>query len=145
MFVEVLRKQDLDYQANPITQALNHQGVTSLMHDDLSHYYDSDIEGYLFTAEQGVNWLVIKSGDDQVEHVLHCSKIKPDAEHGVGVIEAAGQLITAFGFCSSRATLKEAWDLFKKRTYKQLLIIDFDSSVMGVLPAEEILKYTQKD
>ena len=26
VFVEVLRKQDLDYQANPITQALNHQG-----------------------------------------------------------------------------------------------------------------------
>jgi hypothetical protein len=63
----------------------------------------------------------------------------------MGLIEGAGSPTVAFGFCSSRATLKEAWDLCKKRDYKQLLITDVDGSIMGVLPVEEIVKYMQKD
>jgi CIC family chloride channel protein len=145
VFIEVLRKQGLDYQANPITQALNHQGVTSLMHDDVSHHYDDDITGYLSATDLGVNWLIINSSDNQVDHVLHQNQISLDAHASVSLIEAAGSPKVAFGFCSSRATLKEAWDLCKKRDYKQLLITDVDGSVMGLLPAEEILKYTQKD
>jgi hypothetical protein len=145
VFIEVLRKQGLDYQANPITQALNHQGVTSLMHDDISHHYDDDIAGYVSATDLGVNWLIINSSDHQVDHVLHQSQISLDGDPSIGLIEAAGSPKVAFGFCSSRATLKEAWDLCKKRDYKQLLITDVDGSVMGLLPVEEILKYTQKD
>jgi CIC family chloride channel protein len=145
VFVEVLRKQGLDYQANPITQALNHQGVTSLMHYDVSHHHDDDITGYLSALDRGINWLVINSDDEEVEHVLYQSQITIDEDSAIGLIEAAGSPIPAFGFCSSRATLKEAWDLCKKREYEQLLITDVDGSIIGVLPAEEILKYTQKD
>ena len=75
VFVEVLRKQGLDYQANPITQALNHQGVISLMHDDVSHHYDDDIAGYLSVADIGASWLIINNRDDQVDNVLHQSQI----------------------------------------------------------------------
>ena len=145
VFVEVLRKQGLDYQANPITQALNHQGVISLMHDDVSHHYDDDIAGYLSVADIGVSWLIINNRDDQVDHVLHQSQIHLDQSSSMGLIEGAGSPTVAFGFCSSRATLKEAWDLCKKRDYKQLLITDVDGSIMGVLPVEEIVKYMQKD
>jgi len=150
VFVEILRKQGLDYQANPITQALNHQGVTSLMHDDISHHHDDDIAGYLSAAERGSNWLVINKhgGDslnDEVDHVLHQSQITLDKDSPIGLIEAAGSPATAFGFCSSRATLKEAWDLCKKCNYQHLLITDIDGRIMGVLPIEEILEYTQKD
>jgi CIC family chloride channel protein len=145
VFVEVLRKQGLDYQANPITQALNHQGVTSLMHDDISHHQDDDIAGYLSAVDRGANWLVIKSDDVEVDHVIHQSQISLNEGLSTGLIEAAGFPNIAFGFCSSRATLKEAWDLSKKRDYKQLLITDRDGSIIGVLPIEEIIKFTQKD
>ena len=146
VFIEVLRKQGLDYQANPITQALNHQGVTSLMHDDLSHHVNDDITGYQSAIERGANWLIINSSDnDEVNHVLHQSQITLSEDLVAGLIEAAGIPSPAFGFCSSRATLKEAWDLCKKRDYKQLLITDIDGSIMGVLPVEEILRYAQKD
>ncbi|HCH33621.1 MAG TPA: chloride channel protein [Oceanospirillaceae bacterium] len=99
-FVEVLRKQGLDYQAKPITQALNHQGVTSLMHDDIGH-----CEG----------------------------------------METAGSAGSDFGFCSSRATLKEAWDLCKQDNYNHLLITEADGTVIGLLPFDEILLYTQRE
>jgi hypothetical protein len=145
VFVEVLRKQGLDYQANPITQALNHQGVTSLMHDDISHHQDDDIAGYLSAVNRGANWLVIKSDDVEVDHVIHQSQISLNEGLSTGLIEAAGFPNIAFGFCSSRATLKEAWDLCKKRDYKQLLITDRDGSIIGVLPIEEIINFTKKD
>jgi CIC family chloride channel protein len=145
VFVEILRKQGLDYQANPITQALNHQGVTSLMHDDLSHHQNDDITGCRSAVGRGTNWLIISSSDDEVNHVLHQSQIKLEEDLAEGLMEAAGQPTPAFGFCSSRATLKEAWDLCKKRDYQQLLITDIDGSIIGVLPVEEILRYTQKD
>ena len=128
VFVEVLRKQGLNYQANPITQALNHQGVTSLMHDDISHHQNEDVAGYLTAVERGLNWLVINkhSGSDQpndeVYHLIHQSQIILEKGSPAGLIEAAGFPATRFGFCSSRATLKEAWDLCKRRDYQQLLI-----------------------
>ena len=151
VFVEVLRKQGLNYQANPITQALNHQGVTSLMHADISHHQNEDVAGYLTAIERGLNWLVINknSGSDQpndeVYHLIHQSQIILDKGSPAGLIEAAGFPATRFGFCSSRATLKEAWDLCKRRDYQQLLITDIDNRIIGVLPVEEILQYTQKD
>ena len=151
VFIEVLRKQGLDYQANPITQALNHQGVTSLMHDDISHHQNEDVAGYLTAVERGLNWLVINkhSGSDQpndeVYHLIHQSQIILEKGSPAGLIEAAGFPATRFGFCSSRATLKEAWDLCKRRDYQQLLITDIDDRIIGVLPVEEILQYTQKD
>ena len=151
VFVEVLRKQGLNYQANPITQALNHQGVTSLMHADISHHQNEDVAGYLTAIERGLNWLVINknSGSDQpndeVYHLIHQSQIILDKASPAGLIEAAGFPATRFGFCSSRATLKEAWDLCKRRDYQQLLITDIDNRIIGVLPVEEILQYTQKD
>jgi len=151
VFVEVLRKQGLNYQANPITQALNHQGVTSLMHVDISHHQNEDVAGYLTAIERGLNWLVINkhSGSDQpndeVYHLIHQSQIILDKGSPAGLIEAAGFPATRFGFCSSRATLKEAWDLCKRRDYQQLLITDIDDRIIGVLPVEEILQYTQKD
>ncbi|MDC9719462.1 MAG: chloride channel protein [Gammaproteobacteria bacterium] len=95
-FIEVLRKQGLDYQTNPIAQTLNHRGVTSLMHDDLS------------------------------------------------LIEANDHPATTLGYCSSKATLKEAWDLCKEHEYSCLLITDIDGSIIGVLPAIEISQYIQK-
>ena len=142
VFVEVLRKHGLDYQAkpsqpNPITQALNHQGVTSLMLDDIA--------GHLSAVDQGANWLVINRDDAEVDHVIHQSQVTLNKGLATGLIEAAGFPSITFGFCSSRATLKEAWDLCKKRDYKQLLITDRDGSIIGVLPVEEILQYTQKD
>ena len=151
VFVEVLRKQGLNYQANPITQALNHQGVTSLMHDDISHHQNEDVAGYLTAVERGLNWLVINkhsgSGqpNDEVYHLIHQSQIILEKGSPAGLIEAAGFPATRFGFCSSRATLKEAWDLCKRRDYQQLLITDIDDRIIGVLPVEEILQYTQKD
>jgi H+/Cl- antiporter ClcA len=151
VFVEVLRKQGLNYQANPITQALNHQGVTSLMHDDISHHQNEDVAGYLTAVERGLNWLVINkhsgSGqpNDEVCHLIHQSQIILEKGSPAGLIEAAGFPATRFGFCSSRATLKEAWDLCKRRDYQQLLITDIDDRIIGVLPVEEILQYTQKD
>ena len=151
VFVEVLRKQGLNYQANPITQALNHQGVTSLMHVDISHHQNEDVAGYLTAIERGLNWLVINkhSGseqpNDEVYHLIHQSQIILDKGSPAGLIEAAGFPATRFGFCSSRATLKEAWDLCKRRDYQQLLITDIDDRIIGVLPVEEILQYTQKD
>ena len=145
VFIEVLRKQGLDYQANPITQALNHQGVTSLMDDDLSRHHNNDLSPYLATTKPRAKWLLISNADSEVSQVLHQSQIKLDVDVSKSFFEASGSSISAFGFCSSRATLKEAWDLCKKRDYKQLLITDVDGSIIGVLPAEEILKYTQKD
>lgn len=59
IFVELLRQQGLDYRASSISQALNHQGVTSLMHDDISHHNDNDITGYQSAIKQGCNWLLI--------------------------------------------------------------------------------------
>ncbi len=144
-FIEILRKQGMDYQANPITQALNHQGVTSLMHDDISHHHDQDISGCQQAKDQGLNWMVINNGGDQVNHVLHQSQIDLNNALLGSLTEAAGHPATQFGYCSSRATLKEAWNLCKKMDYKQLLITDIDGSIMGLLPIDEILKYTQKE
>lgn len=145
VFIEILRKQGLDYQANPITQALNHQGVTSLMHADISHHQDEDTAGYRQALDKDINWIVIKQSNNEVVHVLHQSQINLQDERTNGLIEAADHPATAFGYCSSRATLKEAWDLCKKRGYEQLLITDIDGSIMGVLPFQEILTYTQQD
>jgi len=144
-FIEILRKQGMDYQANPITQALNHQGVTSLMHDDISHHHDQDISGCQQAKDQGLNWMVINNGGDQINHVLHQSQIDLNNELIGSLTEAAGHPVTQFGYCSSRATLKEAWDLCKKMSHEQLLITDIDGSIMGLLPVDEILKYTHKE
>lgn len=61
------------------------------------------------------------------------------------LIESAGYPTKTFGFCSFKLTLKGAWDLCKECGYTQLLITDIDRSIMGVLIAEEILQYAQKD
>jgi H+/Cl- antiporter ClcA len=149
VFVEILRKQGLDYQASPITQALNHQGVTSLMHADISRHNDQDIDGYLQAKAQGVNWVVINNGANEVARVLHQTQIQLDRQFDSQLqptlTEAAGYPTSEFGFCSSRATLKEAWDLCKKKGYKQLLITGIDGSIIGILPIQEILQYTHKD
>ena len=104
-----------------------------------------DIAGHLSAVDQGANWLVINRDDAEVDHVIHQSQVTLNKGLATGLIEAAGFPSITFGFCSSRATLKEAWDLCKKRDYKQLLITDRDGSIIGVLPVEEILQYTQKD
>ena len=146
VFVESLRKQGLDYQTNPITQALNHQGVTSLMHDDISHHQDDDISGYFLALKQGHHWLLISSNDNsQIDCVLNLRQIFLDKSITASLIAAAGFPTNKFGFCSSKSTLKEAWDLCKKFDHTELLITDINGSIMGVLPAEEILQYTQKD
>ena len=145
VFVELLRKQGLDYQPNPISQALNHQGVVSLMHDDISHHYDNDIRGYQAAIARGCNWLLIKNQEhDKVDYILHAHQILVE-DSTTSLIEAAGRPPNTFGLCSSKATLKEAWDLCKEYSYTQLLITDIDGSIMGVLPAQEILQYAQKD
>jgi hypothetical protein len=121
------------------------------MHDDISHHQNEDVAGYLTAVERGLNWLVINkhsgSGqpNDEVYHLIHQSQIILEKGSPAGLIEAAGFPATRFGFCSSRATLKEAWDLCKRRDYQQLLITDIDDRIIGVLPVEEILQYTQKD
>ena len=146
VFVELLRKQGLNYRANPISQALNHQGVTSLMHDDISHHNDNDITGYQSAIKQGCNWLLISSQNhDKVDYVLHMRQVLVDKALTTSLIESAGYPTKTFGFCSSKSTLKEAWDLCKECSYTQLLITDIDGSIMGVLLEEEILQYAQKD
>ena len=113
-FVELLRKQGLDYQPNPISQALNHQGVVSLMHDDISHHYDNDIRGYQAAIARGCNWLLIKNQEhDKVDYILHAHQILVE-DSTTSLIEAAGRPPNTFGLCSSKATLKEAWDLCKE-------------------------------
>ena len=69
------------------------------MHDDVSRHYDNDITSYLSALNKGTNWLIINSGDDEVEHLLHQSQITLDEGSEIGLIEAAGSPIPAFGFC----------------------------------------------
>ncbi|HCH23437.1 MAG TPA: chloride channel protein [Oceanospirillaceae bacterium] len=136
VFVEVLRKQGVAFQADPINQALTQRGVVSLMKDQVSQHRDDDISGTLHALKEGKEWILLHT-DGDVHNVLYRDHIAMDKLHD-SVQQAANVAPCSFGFCSSRATLKEAYDLYRKRHYDYLLITSLDGQVIGVLPSREI-------
>ncbi|MDP6967914.1 MAG: chloride channel protein [Gammaproteobacteria bacterium] len=135
-FIEVLRKQGVVFQANPVNQLLAQRGVVSLMNKQIAHHSDDDTNGAALTIEQGKEWLLVYA-DDQIVNVLPSQHIALDKLQD-SIQQASTAPPCHFGFCSSRATLKEAWGLYHKRHYDYLLITDLDDQVIGVLPATTI-------
>ena len=142
-FVEVLRKQGVEFQADPINQALTQRGVVSLMKDQVSHHSDDDVSGAMHALEEGKEWILLHT-DGDVHNVLYCEHIAKDKLQG-SVQQAVNVEPCSFGFCSSRATLKEAYELYRKRHYDYLLITSMDGHVIGVLPTEEIQHFIRPD
>lgn len=143
-FIEVLRAQGIIFRADPVDLALVHRGVTSLMNDKVSHHTDDDVDGLVEAMGHGEEWFILHDKGD-VHNVYHVDHIATDNLHQGSVKQAAIVHAEHFGFCSSRATLKEAWDLYCKRHYEYLLVTGTDGKVIGVLPTTVIENYMRPD
>ncbi len=142
-FTEILHKQGVDFHADPVNLALIHRGVASLMNEQLSHHTSEDVGGIIRSLDQGNEWILLHT-DGDIHNVLQRQQIVPEQ-----LQDSIQQSITTptchFGFCSSRATLKEAWDLHNKRNYDCLLITSRNGHVIGVLPTSEIKRFMRPE
>lgn len=135
-FIEVLRHQGVALQDNPINQSLTQRGVTSLMDDQVAHHADHDMTGVNKSIAQGKDWLLIYK-ENEIITVIASQDLALDQLQD-SIQQARSTATSEFGYCSSRATLREAWDLSQNHDYAYLLITDLDEQVIGVLPTNKI-------
>ena len=141
-FIEVLRHQGVALQDNPINQSLTQRGVTSLMDDQIAHHADHDMTGVNKSLAQGKDWLLIYK-ENEIIAVIASQDLALDQLQD-SIQQARSTAKSEFGYCSSRATLREAWDLSQNHDYAYLLITDLDEQVIGVLPANKIINLMQQ-
>jgi len=141
-FIEVLRHQGVALQDNPINQSLTQRGVTSLMDDQVAHHADHDMTGVNKSIGQGKDWLLIYK-ENEIIAVIASQDLALDQLQD-SIQQARSTAKSEFGYCSSRATLREAWDLSQNHDYAYLLITDLDEQVIGVLPANKIINLMQQ-
>ena len=141
-FIEVLRHQGVALQDNPINQSLTQRGVTSLMDDQIAHHADHDMTGVNKSIAQGKDWLLIYK-ENEIIAVIASQDLALDQLQD-SIQQARSTATSEFGYCSSRATLREAWDLSQNHDYAYLLITDLDEQVIGVLPTNKITNLMQQ-
>ena len=141
-FIEVLRRQGVTLQDNSINQSLTQRGVTSLMDDQIAHHADHDMTGVSKSIKQGKEWLLVYK-ENEITAVIASQDLAQDQLQD-SIQQARSAVASEFGFCSSRATLREAWDLSQNHDYAYLLITDLDEQVIGVLPTNKITNLMQQ-
>ncbi len=135
-FIEVLRRQGVTLEDNTFNQSLTQRGVTSLMDDQVAHHADHDMKGVNKSIAQGKDWLLIYK-ENEIIAVIASQDLALDQLQD-SIQQARSTATSEFGYCSSRATLREAWDLSQNHDYAYLLITDLDEQVIGVLPTNKI-------
>ena len=105
-FIEVLRHQGVALQDNPINQSLTQRGVTSLMDDQVAHHADHDMTGVNKSIGQGKDWLLIYK-ENEIIAVIASQDLALDQLQD-SIQQARSTAKSEFGYCSSRATLREA-------------------------------------
>jgi CIC family chloride channel protein len=141
-FIEVLRRQGVTLEDNTFNQSLTQRGVTSLMDDQVAHHADHDMTGVNKSLAQGKDWLLIYK-ENEIIAVIASQDLALDQLQD-SIQQARSTATSKFGYCSSRATLREAWDLSQNHDYAYLLITDLDEQVIGVLPTNKITNLMQQ-
>ncbi|MGB1347172.1 MAG: hypothetical protein ACPG5Y_06145, partial [Pseudomonadales bacterium] len=129
-------------QDNSINQSLTQRGVTSLMDDQIAHHADHDMTEVNKSIKQGKDWLLVYK-ENEITAVIASQDLAQDQLQD-SIQQARSAAASEFGFCSSRATLREAWDLSQNHDYAYLLITDLDEQVIGVLPTNKITNLMQQ-
>lgn len=147
VFIELLKKQGLNYKANPLDQVLSNLGVTALMDEHIVELHDTDLQGLDSLLGKGSSWVIVTDKDKppirQLFHIDQFSKAITAAP--VSIQDFANSAAIKSALCSSQASLKEALNLAKESDCDHLLITDTNGKVIGALATKDILEFTQKD